>query len=109
MEKLTKEWSAEMSRKNRTSRYYDKKYQVELLQKDIIRKVEWGHSGIRIRAKELDYSCILWAKQAGYNIERVKDDVRIFWDGHPLSEEEKATNYALTRRQLKEDSFNERS
>lgn len=84
MENLSKDWAAEMARKNRASTYHNKKIHVDKLTKGIIYNVEKGFSGIKVDGRSLDYSCILWAKQKGYLFKRVGNEILIAWEPEGL-------------------------
>ncbi|QEG11299.1 hypothetical protein KPN4_113 [Klebsiella phage KPN4] len=78
--KFSREWSADMARKNRAARYHNKKTQVHELVKGIVAYVEEGQSGVKVDARTLDYSCILWAKQQGFMLGREGNHIHICWE-----------------------------
>lgn len=78
--KYSKDWATEMARTNRANRYHNNKTQVHELVKGIVSAVEEGQSGVRIDAKTLDYSCVLWAKQQGFMLGRKGNQIIICWE-----------------------------
>lgn len=84
MQKFSRDWSSDMARKNRAAAYYNKKIQLDKLIKGITYNVERGFSGIKVDARGLDYSCILWAKQNGYAFKRIGNEILIAWEPEGL-------------------------
>lgn len=80
MEYVNRAWASKMSCKNRAHAYSIKKAQIPELIKAIVSNVEEGLSGITVKVGELDYSCILWAKQKGFGFAKSGNQIVIIWE-----------------------------
>ncbi|WEU68926.1 hypothetical protein vBKpnAMK4_00058 [Klebsiella phage vB_Kpn_AM_K4] len=81
MDYVNRRWATKMACKNRAHTYSIKKAQIPELIKAIVSNVEEGLSGITVKVGELDYSCIRWAKERGFELAKATDNrIIIFWE-----------------------------